>query len=635
MLLDWLNAHEATEVGVRLADSFLPKFSLAVDENGTPNRSAGARAERLLQQAASEVRPLKLNFFKRTKLLASLKWRLLEHGFDRSTVDELIHSLLLQITAGASAALANSRNRAESKESGQVKQLSRLLDEASARFAKEDYQGSVERLQEVVTIDPKHAVGHARLGASLFNIGHYHEAERELRHALELKATCPDAQLNLGALLRLKGEFAASETALRRAVKQNPRDPEALVSLGLTLGSRNQLQEAKSTFEKALRLKSRHAGALCGLGWVASIEGRSVEAEALYRRALEAEPGMPPALAALAELRRMTAVDKEWHAAAERALDAGMPPSHEIRLRFAMGKYFDDLQDFSRAFEQYRRANELCKPAVDPYDRAARTRSIDDTIRVCSRESLTRPTEGASDSVRPVFVTGMPRSGTTLVDQILVSHPQVAGAGELDFWHQTAYKHRELLRDFLPSAPLAAKLSASYVQILAKHSPDALRVVDKSNYNSDQLGLIHSVFPRARIIYVQRDPIDTCLSCYFTHFANAANFAMDVSDLAHYYREHHRLVQHWRAVLPPDVFMVVRYADIVSDQEAWSRRIIEFVGLEWDPRCLEFYKTERAVLTASAWQVRQRIYSSSVGRWKNYRKFIGPLLELKGLPDLI
>ena len=156
-------------------------------------------------------------------------------------------------------------------------------------------------------------------------------------------------------------------------------------------------------------------------------------------------------------------------------------------------------------------------------------------------------------------------------------------------------------------------------------------MIDKSNFSLDYLGLIHAVFPRARIVYVRRDPRDTCLSCYFQHFANAANFTMDLSDLAHYYREHDRLLKHWRAVLPPEVFLEVHYADIVADLETWSRRIVEFVGAEWDPRCLEFHNTERTVLTASSWQVRQHIYSSSLGRWKHYEKFIRPLLTLRDL----
>jgi hypothetical protein len=154
-------------------------------------------------------------------------------------------------------------------------------------------------------------------------------------------------------------------------------------------------------------------------------------------------------------------------------------------------------------------------------------------------------------------------------------------------------------------------------------------VVDKAPINSDYLGLIHAVYPQARIIYLQRDPIDTCLSCYFQQFAPIMNFTMDLSDLAHYYREHQRLMAHWRSVLPAQALLEVPYAELVADQEKWTRRILEFVQLPWDERCMDFHKSDRTVHTASTWQVRQKIYRSSVERWRNYQKFIGPLRELK------
>lgn len=631
MKLDWFDAHEAVAIGATLADGFTPKFTLSADGDSASSRPAAARAARLLRQAAGQIRPLKLNFFKRTKLLASFKWRLAEHGFDGATIDDLIRSLLLQVTTGVASGVVVIPRDAESAHVSDAKLLQRLLAEARARFTEGDSHTAVARLKDALTIDSRRAVAHAMLGAALLNLGRYGEAEAELRRALELKAAYPGAHLNLGELLRLKGEFAASETALRRAVKQEPGNPDALTALGLTLVSRSQLDRAKDAFGRALRLKPHHADAFCGFAWLACIEGRFEEAEALYRRALETDPRLPQALAGLAELRHMTAADTEWLTAVNEALAAGMPASQESRLRFALGKYFDDLQSYSRAFEQYRRANELSRSLGGPYDRAARTALIDNMVHIYSREVLTRQAEGASDSARPAFVTGMPRSGTTLVAQIIASHPRAVVAGELAFWNDAALRHYEILQREPPDGSLGRKLVDAYLRQLGLYAPDALRVVDKSNFNIDHLGLIHSLFPRARVIHLRRDPIDTCLSCYFQNFANAAPFTMDLSDVAHYCREQHRLAEHWRATLPSQAFLEVRYEDLVADQETWSRRIIEFLGLEWDPRCLEFHKTERAVLTASTWQVRQRIYSRSVGRWKNYEKFIGPLLELRDL----
>ncbi|MBW8078530.1 MAG: hypothetical protein GJU76_10755 [Gallionella sp.] len=303
----------------------------------------------------------------------------------------------------------------------------------------------------------------------------------------------------------------------------------------------------------------------------------------------------------------------------------------ESGLRFAMGKYFDDVGDYASAFEAFRKANEQRKKLSVRYDRAARTAWVDDVVRHYTAERAATPVGGASDSQRPVFVVGMMRSGTSLVEQIIASHADASGAGELQFWGMIEYQHPEFFQDPGSDPALAAKTADAYLKLLSRHSADALRVVDKTPANVDYLGLLHCLFPNARFIYMRRDPVDTCLSCYFQNFINAASFAMDLQDLAHYYREHHRLVAHWRSVLPKESFLEMPYEQLVADPEASSRRILEFLDLEWDPKVLEFHKTERAVLTASHWQVRQKMYSSSVGRSKHYQKYIGPLLPLRKL----
>jgi hypothetical protein len=222
----------------------------------------------------------------------------------------------------------------------------------------------------------------------------------------------------------------------------------------------------------------------------------------------------------------------------------------------------------------------------------------------------------------------MPRSGTTLAEQIIASHPAAIGAGELEFWNVAGRKYHAEIRAGLLPEPMRKKLAEDYLRVLSGQSADALRVVDKAPVNSDHLGVIHSVFPQARIIYMRRNPIDTCLSCYFQPFTQALNFTMDLSDLEHYYREHHRIMAHWRAVLPPGTILDVPYEELVADQAAWTRKMLDFIGLEWDDRCLDFDKTERGVATASSWQVRQKIYNSSVERWRKYEKYIGPLMGL-------
>lgn len=633
MRLNWWNASDAIEAGTRLADHLRRPdgWGTSAEAQSVAPGKPGRDVARLLQRALREVPPLRLNFYKRARLLNSFKWRLRERGYDRGAADELTQMLLFQLYGARTRFTVSEQALAENPPRGGARRIPSLLAEADTQFAAGRPEQTVARLRRVLRIEPDHAIAHAKLGAALCHGGQYQEAERVLRRAVELDRNSAEAHLNLGALLYRKGEFASAETVLRRAIKLDPRNSEVLVSLGLALGARSRLDHAADCFSKALAIKPRDASALCGLGWLAGIEGRFGDSEKLYRDALVADPRKPYAWASLAEIRRMTTDDGEWLENVNRLITTGITPLDEATLRFAMGKYFDDLGNFAEAFRHYKRANELHKLIVKPYDRKARSSFVDDTIRMYSAERAQQPVEGASRSAKPVFVVGMMRSGTSLVEQIIASHPRAAGAGELDFWSEAARKHKDVLERGTPDKSLATKLAESYLAMLARQPRDAMRVVDKSTFNSDHLGLIHSVFPNARIIYVRRDPVDTCLSCYFQHFANAASFTADLADLAHYYREHHRLMRHWRAVLPAGAMLEVPYAELVVDQECLSRRMIEFVGLEWDPRCLEYYATQRPVLTASNWQVRQRIYSSSVGRWQKYQKFIRPLLELREL----
>lgn len=629
MMLEWFNAREATTVGSSLADSYLRDSASASKTRAKSQTSDGrGDVQRLLRRAVLNARPLRLNLFKRAKLLGSFKWRLIEQGIDRSSAAELTQLLLLQLSGGPFAAPVPA---ATPPAASPRKRIDPLLSAADAAAAKGDYAETVVQLQDLLAIDSDHVVALSNLGDALCFLGRYADAERAYRRSVQIDPRRADTHLKLGKVLQWRGDFLGSETTLRRATKLEPRSANALCSLGYSLSAIDRVDDAKGCFEKALRLKPNATSALCGLAWLKSGEGRFEESDSLLHRALEVDPDCAEAQALLVMQRRMTPADKTWLEGAQRMLARQMAPIEEARLRFATGKYFDDLGDYSKAFEECRRANELRRKVAAKYDRAEREAWVDDVIRLYSADHVAQHAAGANDSTRPVFIVGMMRSGTTLAAQIIASHPQAVAAGELQFWGMTEYKHPETFRHRLPDAAFSTKQANSYLKVLARHSADAARVVDKTPANADYLGLIHRVFPQARFIYMRRDPVDTCLSCYFQNFFNAAAFTMDLQDLAHYYREHRRLVAHWRSVLPKEVFLEVPYAELVADQEGWSRKIIEFIRLPWDPKVLEFHKTERTVLTASNWQVRQKMYSSSVGRWKNYQKFIGPLLKLRDL----
>jgi len=631
MLLDWLNARDATRVGAALADDFVMQSTSASRPTPPDPRRGDEQLQKLLQKFLQrvdrEARSLELNLFKRAKLANSFKWRLLEKGVEPQIADELTQALLVRLTARHS----ESRRPVESDDAANRRGVGRnqtLLARGNALLSARAYAEAEASYREVLELDPRSMVACNNLGAALCGLGRYEEAEQQFRRAIGIERAYADAHCNLGTVLRLRGRVAESEASLRHALRLKPTYIDAQLSLSATLVLLSRWREAKGLLESVLKRAPQNVTALVGLAQIAGPEGRFAEAESLLKRAIEVDPQGQGAWAGLVWLRKMTSADRAWLERAEQIAGGGLAPLEEANIRYAMGKFCDDVGDFKGAFRSYRRANELQKMAADPYDREARTRFGDDMQRTYTGAMLSAPYPGASDSERPIFVVGMPRSGTSLVEQIVASHPAVRGAGEFGFWSDAMRRHEGAIRHELPDEPLRRTLAAGYLRALSTRCPDARRVTDKTPFNSDYLGLIHAIFPNARMLYVRRSPIDTCLSCYFQQFSTDLEFTMDLADLVHYYREHERLIAHWRGALPAGTLLDVSYEELTTGQESATRRILDFLGLEWDERCLNFHKTERTVMTASFWQVRQEIYRRLGGRWRNYEEFIGPLLSL-------
>jgi len=635
MAFDWFNVAEATAAGAVLADQFAQQALQSAAVGGKPQAQADKALQELLRRADSELRGMRMNFFKRAKLANSFKWQLLEKGVERGFADVATQALVMHLMASASgAAVATTAPQPEtnSKATGPTN-AKRLLAQGNRSFAQGEYRQALDIYTQVVKLKPRDADARNNLGAALYKLERFSEADEQFRKAIHLRPTYPEALCNLGAVLTWEANFTEAEVSLRRALKMSPNYLTARGLLGKALLLQGRTREAKPHFEKALGKSANDFEALHGMGQIAMMEGRFEEAEQWFNRAMniEASSRIPTALAALAGLRRMTKGDKAWLERAQRVAASGIAATEEIALRFAIGKYQDDVGAYSQAFQSYERGNELSRNLAPQFRPEVRIQFVDNLIRAYTRDAIARSEPGASDSKRPVFVVGMPRSGTSLTEQILASHPAARGAGELDFWNnagrEQAVRHQ--------NAPLIEsqkkKLAEGYLRVLAECSADAQRVIDKAPVNSDYLGMIHSVFPQARIIYMRRDPIDTCLSCYFQPFTQALNFATDLSDLEQYYRQHHRLMAHWHEILPAGSILDVPYEELVADQVKWTARMLEFVGLDWDDRCLDFQNTKRGVATASTWQVRQKIYDSSVQRWRKYEKFVGPLLSLRNL----
>ncbi|HHJ16545.1 MAG TPA: sulfotransferase, partial [Gammaproteobacteria bacterium] len=313
------------------------------------------------------------------------------------------------------------------------------------------------------------------------------------------------------------------------------------------------------------------------------------------------------------------------------ARSGGLSVTGRKNLHFCLGNLYDRSGDYDKAFEHYRTGNDLRKVDWDP---RANSAQVDAIIRAFSREYLVTAPEAGTRSEKPVFVLGMPRSGTSLVEQILASHPAVHGAGELTDLPQLVQQLPALLPTPAPypgCAPLLNQkaldtLAGRYLERLDALAPDALRVVDKMPGNFSFLGLIELLFPDARVIHCVRDPVDTCLSCYFQDFSGSQFYSYDLGHLGAFYRDYARLMAHWKQVLRIPM-LEVAYEELVADQEAVSRRMIEFCGLDWDERCLQFHENRRFVATSSYDQVRRPIYSSSVDRGRHYRPHLAPLID--------
>ncbi len=486
--------------------------------------------------------------------------------------------------------------------------------------------------REALNLRSDYPEAHSNLGAALMELGRLDEAVESYRRALQLMPDYAEAHNNLGNALRALGRLDEAADSYHRALGIKPDFAKAHSNLGSLRRFQGLAAEAEACCEAALAIEPNLSAALALRADLRSDRGDFAQSEELLRRVLAVDPENAHVLAAIVRCRRMTHADAAWLADAQRLAARGLPPPQEAYLRYAIGKYFDDVADYAQAFSSFRKANELRKVIRPRHDPERLTREVDTLLGACDRDWLsraqTRAQPGAPPGTHPIFIVGMMRSGTSLVEQILASHPSVFGAGELKFWDVAWARYAASTAKGEDSERMLAVLAAEYLQLLRTLSGNAAYVVDKMPGNFMFLGLILAALPGARIINVQRHPVDTCLSIYFQDFEVAPTYTNDLAHLAHYYRQYLRVMAHWRSIAPAGTLLDLPYEGLLEDQEAATRRMLSFVGLPWDARCLDFHQTDRVVITASKWQVRQKLNRRSVGRWRNYAQFIGPLEQL-------
>jgi len=499
---------------------------------------------------------------------------------------------------------------------------------------------AVARYERALALKPDYAEAHNNLGNAFRDQGKLTEAVASYERALALKPDYAEAHSNLGNAFRDQDKLTAAVASYERALALKSDYAEAHNNLGNAFRDQDKLTAAVASYERALALKPDFAEAHNNLGTAFKDQGKLTAAVARYEQALALKPDYAAVYLNLADMKKFALGDP--HLAAMEALAAnteGLSKADRMRLDFGLAKAYADLKDYPRSFKHLLAGNTAKRATVD-YDEISSFARFDRIEAVFTRELIVGKSGGGDPSRSPIFVIGMPRSGTTLVEQIIASHRLVHGGGELKTLHNVVLEvcgpdgSTTLSPEFVP-APYAAALrqvGTHYVALVRELAArngggKAAYVTDKMPSNYYFAGLIHLAMPNAKIIHTIRDPVDTCVSCFSTLFSRGQNHTYDLVELGRYYKRYERLMTHWRHVLPEGSFLDVRYEDVVADLEVQARRIIAYCGLPWDDCCLSFHEAERPVRTASATQVRQPIYASSVGRWRVYEDHLGPLLR--------
>lgn len=490
---------------------------------------------------------------------------------------------------------------------------------------------ALEYLQQATDLTPTHAGAWNRMGEINEDLDMSFKAETCYRNAYLQEPQVRQYATNLIRVLRQNGNFEEAISVCDTCLQAHPEDIELLLFQTRCLSETGQSAQAEEKLRSALRNEPLSAQLQHAMGLLMSENGDFEAARKYLQQAIAINPQYYAAYFTLSMIQDFSD-ETELVKGLESRVQQISPkdPVTRASAEFALGKMLDDQRQYDRAFTHFDLANKTARKFLR-YSTAAQKIYMDGMIEHINRDFLTGHPKAGLDTEVPVFILGMMRSGTSLVEQILASHPQVAGGGELMYMPLSLRKYTE--SPTILSGDRIASLSdedlrsigSEYLSRINASFPGARRVTDKLPGNFIMTGLIRVLFPNARIIHCVRDPLDTCLSCYFTHFDAGHSYAYDLTEIGEYYRMYHRLMAHYEGLIGKDDILTIKYEDLLDDVEGNVRNMLDFCGLDWDPVCLDFHAASRSVKTSSLYQVRQTPYTRSMGRWKHYSSHVEPL----------
>ncbi len=510
------------------------------------------------------------------------------------------------------------------------------IEAATAALVADDRKASELLFRQILQADPSHAAALAGLAALSLAADKAHDAERLLRHALKQTQHLPLAQRGMVQALVALGRLEEADATARELLKVEPENEQTWIVLGAVATRLMRQEEALEAYEHAARIKPPEARLLLTLGHVNKTLGRRGDSEAAYKSALKLDAACGEAYWSLADLKNYIFSDAEV-AAMRAVLDAGPgAPGSEAQVNFALGKALEQRGRHSESFAYYSRGNAL-RGADAPFDAGKFERRVARIAAVFDERFFAARAGAGNPDPAPVFIVGLPRSGSTLLEQILASHSRVEGTMELPNIIHMVHEFEDSAtdRDGYPETVTTASdaaLRALGDRYLAETAPlhrGRPRFTDKLPNNFSHIGLIQAILPNASIIDARRHPMDSCFSTFKQHFAEGQTFSYDLQVLGRYYRGYLALMDHWDRVLPGKV-LHVQYEEVVREPEANIRRLLAHCGLPFEEACVAFHQTRRSVRTPSAEQVRQPLYSSGIGYWRNFERELDPLREALG-----